>query len=79
MTDLRVVFMTAPDADTAARIVRTLVEEKHIACGNILPGVQSIFAWEGTVHVESEVLCILKTRPDMFDALRRRIVEAVHQ
>ena len=41
-----VVFATFPDADTARRIVRTLVEERLAACGNLVPGIESIYRWE---------------------------------
>jgi hypothetical protein len=43
-----VVFVTAPDADVAANLAKTLVAEKLVACVNILPGLRSIYAWEGT-------------------------------
>ncbi|MFZ5481294.1 MAG: divalent-cation tolerance protein CutA [Myxococcota bacterium] len=75
MTDLLVVLVTAPDADTAARIARTLVEERLAACGNVLPGVRSIYRWEGAVQDEPEVLIVLKTPRDRFEALRARVLE----
>jgi len=61
LTDTRVVLVTTPDADTAARLARTLVEERLAACGNLVPGVRSIYRWEGKVCDEAEVLLILKT------------------
>jgi periplasmic divalent cation tolerance protein len=77
MTDTIVVLMTAPSADKAAEIARTLVEEQLAACGNVLPTVRSIYRWEGKVHDEPEALLILKTRANLFEALRARIV-ALH-
>lgn len=56
-----VVLVTAPDAGVAEHIVRTLVDEELAACGNILPGVVSIYRWEGAVQRDSEVLIVLKT------------------
>ncbi|MFW6080057.1 MAG: divalent cation tolerance protein CutA, partial [Gemmatimonadota bacterium] len=38
---VRVALVTAPDAETAERIVHTLVEERVVACGNILPALTS--------------------------------------
>lgn len=75
MTDTMVVFCTAPDAETAARIARTLVEERVAACGNIVPGLRSIYRWEGKVCDEAEVLLVLKTPRDAVERLRSRIVE----
>jgi periplasmic divalent cation tolerance protein len=68
-----IVLMTAPSADVAARIGRTLVEERLAACANIVPAVRSIYRWQGKICDEGEVLCILKTRRALFDALRDRI------
>jgi periplasmic divalent cation tolerance protein len=75
VTDVRVIYSTAPDVDTAARIARSLVDERLAACGNILPGVRSIYRWQGIVEDEPEVVLILKTRADRVDALTRRLAE----
>lgn len=77
MSDTRVVLVTAPDADTAARLARTLVEERLAACGNLVPGVRSIYRWEGKICDEAEVLLVLKTTVDHADALRDRVA-ALH-
>jgi len=70
-----VVFMTAPTEDEAARIGRTVVEEGLAACCNIVKGLRSIYRWQGKVCDEPEVLCIMKTRACLFEALKNRLVE----
>ena len=77
MTDLTVVLVTAPDLDTAARLARTLVEEKLAACGNLVPSVRSIYRWQGEVHDEAEVLLVLKTPGHAVERLTARVV-ALH-
>jgi periplasmic divalent cation tolerance protein len=77
MTDAIVVLVTAPSADKAAELARALVEEQLAACGNVLPGLRSIYRWEGKVHDEPEALLMLKTRASLFEALRERVV-ALH-
>jgi periplasmic divalent cation tolerance protein len=77
MTDAIVVLVTAPSADKAAELARTLVEEQLAACGTVLPGVRSIYRWEGKLHDEPEALLILKTRAALFEPLRQRIL-ALH-
>ncbi|MBE2203504.1 MAG: divalent-cation tolerance protein CutA [Chthoniobacterales bacterium] len=57
---IRIVLSTFADADSAARIVRTLVAEKLAACGTLIPGARSIYAWKGTVEDSPEVLVIFK-------------------
>lgn len=74
---VRVVFVTAPDAECAARIARALVEERLIACANLVSGVRSIYRWEGTVQEDDEVLLVLKTTADRCDAVAAR-VKALH-
>jgi periplasmic divalent cation tolerance protein len=75
--DFVVVFVTAPSAEVAASLAKALVTEKLVACVNIMPGLRSIYAWEGKVCDESEVLCVLKTRRALFAAVRERVV-ALH-
>src|SRR5262245_6171373 len=72
-----VVLVTAPDGETAARIGRVLVEERLAACVNIVPGLRSIYAWQGKVNDEAEVLCLVKTRRALYPALRDRVT-ALH-
>jgi periplasmic divalent cation tolerance protein len=77
MTDALVVLVTSPSADEAARIARALVEERLAACGNVLPGLRSIYRWEGKVEDEAEVLLLLKTTRERLPALRDRVL-ALH-
>jgi periplasmic divalent cation tolerance protein len=74
-TQVRVVLMTAPDPDTATRITRSLVEERLVACGNVVPGLTSIYRWDGEVQEDPEVLVILKTDADSLPTLLRRAHE----
>jgi periplasmic divalent cation tolerance protein len=75
--DVRVVFVTAPDAETGARIARALVAEHLIACANLVPGIRSIYRWEGQIADETEVLLVLKTRASRCAAVAAR-VKALH-
>jgi periplasmic divalent cation tolerance protein len=77
MSEAIVVLVTAPSADKAAELARTLVEERLAACGNVLPGVRSIYRWKDTVHDEPEALLVLKTQGALFEELRARVV-ALH-
>jgi periplasmic divalent cation tolerance protein len=75
--EARVVLITAPDVETASRLARALVEERLAACVNLVPGIRSIYRWEGEVSEDAEVLLLAKTRADRCDALAARI-EALH-
>lgn len=59
--DIRLLYCTCPDADTAQRIARTLVEQRLAACVNIVPGLRSLYRWQGEIHDDSECLLLIKT------------------
>ena len=69
------VLSTWPDLETARAMARRLVEEKLAACVNILPTVESIYAWEGKTETAAEVLCLLKTTREKYPALEQRLQE----
>lgn len=68
---------TCPDATCAERIADALVGERLAACVNILPGVRSVYRWQGRIERGAEVLMLAKTTPERADKLRQRIV-ALH-
>ncbi len=72
-----VVFVTAPDEDTAASIAKAIVGEGLAACANIVKDIRSIYKWQGKMEDESEVLMIAKTSRDKFEDLAKK-VEDMH-
>lgn len=77
MQDYRVVYITTETSEEAAKIGRALVEERLAACVNILPGMQSIYWWQGSIEEADEVVLIAKTHRDRMDQLTER-VKALH-
>jgi periplasmic divalent cation tolerance protein len=71
---VQVVLVTAPQ-DAAHELARTLVGERLAACINVVPGVRSIYRWQGAVEEDDEVLLVAKTRSDRVDALTQRVRE----
>ena len=69
------IYITFPDKDTASRIAKTLVEERLAACANILPGMESIYWWNGAVEQTTECACICKTSDAAYPALEARVRE----
>jgi periplasmic divalent cation tolerance protein len=72
-----VVLVTAASTQQAESIARTLVAERLAACVNLLPGVRSIYRWQGQVADQPEVLLVIKTRRELFTPLSER-VKALH-
>jgi periplasmic divalent cation tolerance protein len=71
-----IAFCTFPDAETACKIAKELVDFRFVACGNILPPVQSIYRWQGKLETSGEVLAIFKlaaTRYSEFEAKLRQL------
>ena len=75
MTEMLLVFTTFADEEEAARVVRVLVEERLVACGNLLPGVRSLYRWKGAVEDAREVMALMKTRKQDWAALVSRLHE----
>jgi periplasmic divalent cation tolerance protein len=61
MTAFQIVLSTCADREEAERIAQRLLELHLAACINILPGVQSIYRWQGSVESAAEVLMLIKT------------------
>jgi periplasmic divalent cation tolerance protein len=67
--------MTAcANVEQARSLADALVNERLAACVNVLPGVESVYRWEGRVERANEVLLLIKTTLERFQALRERIV-----
>ena len=63
------VYTTFPDQASALNVGEALVRERLVACVNVLPGMQSVYAWQGAVERANEVVAILKSREGLKDAL----------
>ena len=66
---------SCPDATSAEQLAGALVGERLAACINIVPGLRSVFRWQGSVQRESEVLLLIKTCADRLDALAAAITQ----
>src|SRR5205807_2988841 len=55
-----IAFCTIPDAETARRIAKEIVDHRLAACANILPHVHSIYHWQGKTEAADEVLAVFK-------------------
>ena len=75
MKDVSIVLITASNGEEASRLTRVLVKEGLVACGNIIPGVRSIYMWEGKLHDDDEVMGVFKTGNSNIGSLKGRINE----
>lgn len=70
-----IIFCTCPDKDTAEKLAQLLIEGDMAACVNILPGVTSIYRWEGQIESAQEHLLLVKTRQDRYPAIEAALRE----
>ena len=75
MNEYCVLLTTCADQASARQLVETLVEEKLIACANLLPQIQSIYRWQGKIETDSEVLVLMKTHRALYVAIENRLKE----
>ena len=73
-TAYRLVLVTCPDAGSAERIASELVSGRLAACVNILPGITSVYAWQGRLEKDAELLLLIKTRAELFGKIRDAVV-----
>jgi len=74
-TDAMVVMTTVASTDEAVTLIKTLLERRLIACGQIVPGVRSLYRWNGKIADEAEVIVYLKTRAARLESLEVAFAE----
>lgn len=72
-TTARIVFSTAASPEEASRIARELVERRLAACVSHLPGLLSVYRWQGAVEEAVEVLLLIKTSEERLAALEEAL------
>ncbi|KAJ4701425.1 Protein CutA chloroplastic [Melia azedarach] len=73
-----VVYVTVPNKEAGKKLAESIVKEKLAACVNRVPGIESVYEWNGEVQTDSEELLIIKTRQSLLEALTEH-VKANHE
>jgi len=76
MTDKIVVLNTCSNMEEAERLARLLVDGRLAACVNIVPGVRSVYRWQGKVESAEECLLLIKSSRPLFEQLRAELEKA---
>ncbi len=69
MTSTYLVLTTLPDADSAGKLARELVEQRLAACVNVLAPCRSVYRWRDDIREDGEVPLFIKTRTELYPAL----------
>ncbi|XP_076891101.1 protein CutA, chloroplastic-like [Bidens hawaiensis] len=68
-----VVYVTVPNKEAGKKLAGSIVKEKLAACVNRVPGIESVYLWNGEIQTDSEELLIIKTRESLLDALTEHV------
>ena len=66
-------LVTAPSRESAVALAKGVVEKRLAACVNIVPGVESVYRWEGSMVMDEEALMVIKSSEERVAALREEI------
>lgn len=69
------VWSPFPDEEAALAAIHTLLDERLIACGNVLGGMTSVFVWNGEKDTAREAGVLLKTNAALLDSAVARLAE----
>ncbi len=75
MSEHQLLVTTLSKEEDAVKLARTLVEERVVACVNIVPGVRSFYRWKGAIEDEQELVLLMKTRREAFERVKAAISE----
>jgi periplasmic divalent cation tolerance protein len=72
-----IIYITTSGVDEAKKIAKILLEERIVACCNIIPKIESLYWWKGEIEEDQESLLLTKTRSNLVDKVIAR-VEEIH-
>jgi periplasmic divalent cation tolerance protein len=75
MSNILLTFCTCPNQEAADRLSHALVDDRLAACVTQIPGLTSVYAWDGETTRDSEILLLIKTTESSFDAMSARLRE----
>ena len=75
MNEIRLAYITFSDKDNAHSLGKTLLNERLVACVNIIDGMESMYRWKGKVESDEEIIMIAKTTKEYIEAMTRRVKE----
>jgi periplasmic divalent cation tolerance protein len=71
------IYITTSEGSESKKIAKILLEEKLVACTNIIPQINSLYLWKGEIEEDNESVLIAKTKKDKVDQVIKR-VEEIH-
>lgn len=69
----RLVFVTVSGLEEARNLARGILEKHLAACVNLVPGLESHYRWQGELKTSAEILMVIKSSSEQFEALQELI------
>lgn len=73
MSEFIEIHWTSGSLDEARKISRYLVQERYVACAQIVPWVESIFMWNNQLETTQESKIVLKAPKENYDKIKEVI------
>jgi periplasmic divalent cation tolerance protein len=73
--DIIICLVTCPSREVASGLAKTLVDSQVAACVNIVPGLQSVYRWNGEICIDEEALLIIKSTAPAKDELKKAVLD----
>lgn len=70
-----IIYTTTKNLDEAKKIAKVLVEEKLVACVNIIPNILSFYRWKNEIKEENEIILLAKTNEEKVKQVEEKIKE----
>ncbi|MCB1158054.1 MAG: divalent-cation tolerance protein CutA [Leptospiraceae bacterium] len=67
------IYITTSSEEEAQKLAKVLIEERLVACANLIKGMQSMYWWEGKVEYGEETILIVKTKENLFEEVKEKI------
>ncbi|MBI5374929.1 MAG: divalent-cation tolerance protein CutA [Candidatus Schekmanbacteria bacterium] len=72
---LTIILTSVDSKENALSIAEILLRKKLAACVNILPGINSVYFWEGKLCNENEIIMLIKTRTELFNSVKKELLK----
>jgi periplasmic divalent cation tolerance protein len=72
------IITTANSMENASKIAHALLNERLVACVNVVPKIQSIYSWKNKVVEDKEIMMVMKTKSVLFEKVKEKMLE-LHQ
>lgn len=73
MSDYIEIHWTSGSLDEARKISRYLVQERYVACAQIIPWIESVYLWNNQIETNQESKIVLKARLEYYEAIKEII------